>query len=368
MAPDIGALALGFIEQYGLLAMFILLVLDSALLLPVFPGEIVLIMAVATYGTDPSGLLMLIVLATTAALVGSLLLYAVLRGGGRRLVERYPKFFMMPRKRREKMEALFQKKSGQSLVMFLRIIPLTRIIVTIPAGLARMPALRFIILSTIGLAAYHIAFLWFTFEANRPGSTISQQKDQLAQAYASPMYDYVTANTAVTGAGLLLFGAFLSMRASVKMRTAEPDESTGSLLGSLTIAILMAGGLLVAALAYLEPETAYRGAEMGGLDIHQIAGAINYEPVQLLWTTAAVAVSLGMFLEILNRDAAQRRRRFLKKWHAKEAERRAAEAASESPDGPASPSDNQAAAPDAPLAATDVSDPAPRASSASSES
>ena len=46
---------------------------------------------------------------------------------------------MMPRKRRERLERTFQRPAGQSLVFFLRLVPLTRVLVNIPAGLAKMP-------------------------------------------------------------------------------------------------------------------------------------------------------------------------------------------------------------------------------------
>src|SRR5688572_28007242 len=136
MAVDVVGTALDFIAAYGLVAIFILLVLDAALLLPVFPGEVVLVMAVATYATGYPSLAFLVLVTTLAGLLGSLLLYGITRGGGRKLVDRYPRLFMMPRKRREKLERTFAKPSGQSLVLFLRLIPLTRVLVNIPAGLA----------------------------------------------------------------------------------------------------------------------------------------------------------------------------------------------------------------------------------------
>ena len=81
MAIDLLAIALEFLARYGLLAVFILLVLDGALLLPVLPGEIIMIMAVTQYANDLQDLVLLVGVATAAAMVGSLMLFGVSRAG-----------------------------------------------------------------------------------------------------------------------------------------------------------------------------------------------------------------------------------------------------------------------------------------------
>lgn len=309
MAFDIVDFALRFLEDYGLIAIFILLVLDGALLLPVFPGEIVMIMAVATYGTDPAGLVMLIILTTAAGLVGSLILYGICRGGGRRLVEKYPRLFMMPRKRREKLERSFQRPVGQSMVLFLRVIPLTRIIVNIPAGLAKMPIVRFLVLSVIGLTAYHTAFLWFTYEANRADSPVATKKQELEQAYASPAWDFMQTNQVVTGIGILAVGAVIAVRAAAQMHK-DPEESAGSLVGFLTTIILFWGGVAVAVATYMEPEAVYDLLAVGGVDIHSVAAALGYPAVVVVWGASGVAVVFGLILIRMRKSAKRRKKRF----------------------------------------------------------
>lgn len=310
MALDIVALALDFISAYGLVAIFVLLVLDGALLLPVFPGEIVLIMAVATYAPDTAGLLFLILLTSVAGLLGSLLLYAITRGGGRRLVERYPRFFMMPRRRRERLERSFQRPAGQSLVLFLRLFPLTRVLVSIPAGLAKMPLVRYVVMSTIGLTLYHAGFLWFAFEARRPDSTIATQTAQLKQAYASPAWNFVEANAVLSGAVLVLLGAVLSVRASRAM-VRDPEESAGSLIGNLATAALFWGGIALAVGTYMDPDTVYALIQVGGVDIQEVAVRLDSGPLQILWGTAAVSILLGYSVTRYRRAAQEKRKQEL---------------------------------------------------------
>lgn len=322
MAVDIVTIGLDLIERYGLIAIFILLVLDGAMLLPVFPGELVLLIAVGTYATDPTGLMMLIALSSAAGLVGGLMLYGVTRGGGRKLVERYPRFFMMPHKRRERLERWFQHPFGQSMVMFLRLFPLTRVLVSIPAGLARMPVVRFIVLSTIGMVAYHGAFLWFAYEARRPGSTIEAQTSQLRAAYANPVWDFVQTNAIITGVAIILIGAVLSIRSSQVMLN-DPEETTGSFIGSLATTALFWGGMALGLTIYIEPETIFSLMEAGGIDIEAVSNALGFHPVGLLAGIAVASVVLGWALRGLRRSAKKRHKQRILALHQQQHEQRA---------------------------------------------
>jgi membrane protein DedA with SNARE-associated domain len=309
MALDVVGVTLDFIASYGLVAIFVLLVLDAAMLLPIFPGEVVLVMAVAAYATDYPMLLFLIGFTTAAGLLGSLLLYGIMRGGGRRLVERYPRLFMMPRKRREKMERLFQRPAGQSLVLFLRVVPLTRILVNIPAGLARMKVVRFVVLTAIGLLAYHAAFLWFTFEVNRPGSTLATQRQQFQDAYGSPAMEFVAANAVLSGIVALAIGAVLSVRSSLGILR-DPEEATGSILGWLTTMVLLLGGMALGAAAYLDPQLVVDLARLRGLDVEALAGRLGGTVEAVLYAGCAVALAVGLVLRMLATYAASNRRRY----------------------------------------------------------
>lgn len=307
MAFDIVAVALDLIAAYGLIAILVLLVLDGALLLPVFPGEIVLIMAVAAYAHDVQSLVFIIFVTTAAGVAGSLLLYGITRGGGRRLVDRFPRLFMMPRKRRERLERSFQRPSGQSLVLFLRLVPLTRILVNIPAGLAKMPIVRFLVLSTIGLLIYHGAFLWFAYEANRPGSTIATQRERLQEAYASPAWEVVAANQVIAGLALLVVGVVIGTRAAIHMHR-DPAESTGSLIGWATTTVLIGGGAATALATYTDPDAVYDTLALGGVDIHAVAASLGYAPALVLWGASIVAILFGVVLARMRRTARRRRK------------------------------------------------------------
>jgi hypothetical protein len=216
---------------------------------------------------------------------------------------------MMPRKRREKMERTFARPAGQSLVLFLRLIPLTRILVNIPAGLAKMKVVRFIVLTTIGLLLYHTGFLWFAYEVRRPGSALASARTQFQDAYASPAMDFVAANAIVTGLVVLVVGSVLSVRASRAMLR-DPEEASGSLIGWLTTMVLLLGGLVLGVAAYLDPGFVVALAALRGVDIEDLARRLGASVLQLLLVSAVVMAAVGVVLRALTSVAVSHRRHF----------------------------------------------------------
>lgn len=308
MAADLLEIALRFLAEYGLIAIFILLVLDGAMLMPVLPGEAVMIMAVTQYVSDMGDLVFMIALTTAAGVVGSLLLYTIARVGGRPLIERHPRLFMMDRRRREKMEETFEKPLGQSLVMFLRVIPLTRIIVNIPAGVARMPVGRFLAFSTAGLALFHGGFLWLAWEYNQPGSPVAQQATSLQDAYATPAWEFLQTNELIAILGAVLLGAYLSFKSSKRMLK-YPAGSVVSILGWIATRALFFGSLVIGGLLAYDPQIVYEWAIAGGVDLPRLAAQLNYETLPFLGYSLGIAWCLGMILLAFEKGARRRKAR-----------------------------------------------------------
>ncbi len=311
MAFDLVEPLMAFLAEYGLFAIFVFLVLDGAMMMPVLPGEIVMIMAVAEYAEDLQDLAMLVALATVAAILGSLILYGISRGGGRALIERHPKLFMMHPSRREKLENAFQHPVGQSLVMFLRVIPLTRVLINIPAGLARMKVGRFIVLSSIGMLVFHAGFMWIAFRYGGGGG-ITAQATAVQDAVASPAWQYMQANELVTGLGLLALGAFLSFRASRRVFK-DPEWYSRSAIGLLAERVLFWGGIAVLVVLWVDPGIIFELAEEGSVDLRAVAQQYNWEPVSFVAIGAGIATALGAFLMLLSKRAKKRKKRHKRK-------------------------------------------------------
>ena len=88
-------------------------------------------------------------------LVGSWVAYGVGRGGRLELFERHGERFHMGPAQIDKADRWF-KHYGEPAVLFGRVIPVVRAFVSLPAGIARMPLVRFTIYSLIGTVPWVI--------------------------------------------------------------------------------------------------------------------------------------------------------------------------------------------------------------------
>ncbi|HEV2214224.1 MAG TPA: DedA family protein [Terracidiphilus sp.] len=98
------------------------------------------------------GHLNLILVATVGAIgcnLGSVVAYWVGAKGGRPLVERYGRWVLMSRHDLDRMTHFFLKY-GSITVLVARLLPVVRTFIAFPAGIAKMPQLRFHIYTFVG--------------------------------------------------------------------------------------------------------------------------------------------------------------------------------------------------------------------------
>jgi membrane protein DedA with SNARE-associated domain len=101
-------------------------------------------------------------LVATAGMVGcnlgSAFAYWLGAKGGRPLVERYGKWVLMSRNDLDRMTSFFEKYGGIT-VLLARLLPVVQTFIAFPAGIAKMPRLRFHIYTSIG------SWSWYLFLA-----------------------------------------------------------------------------------------------------------------------------------------------------------------------------------------------------------
>jgi membrane protein DedA with SNARE-associated domain len=151
-----------FVRTAGLPGIFALMAASSACI-PI-PSEVVMLFAgfvVADHtasGSEHHLTMVGIVLAgLLGTLVGSWLAYAVGRGGRLELLERHGDKLHMGPAQIERADRWFQRH-GEQVVLFGRVIPVVRAFVSLPAGVARMPLLRFTVLTVIGALPWVLGF------------------------------------------------------------------------------------------------------------------------------------------------------------------------------------------------------------------
>jgi membrane protein DedA with SNARE-associated domain len=101
-------------------------------------------------------------LVATAGMVGcnlgSAFAYWLGAKGGRPLVERYGKWVLMSRHDLDRMTSFFEKYGGIT-VLLARLLPVVQTFIAFPAGIAKMPRLRFHIYTSLG------SWSWYLFLA-----------------------------------------------------------------------------------------------------------------------------------------------------------------------------------------------------------
>jgi len=135
----------------------ILMAIESACI--PLPSE--LIMPFAGYLVHEGGMKLLWV-ATAGAIgcnVGSLIAYEIGYYGGRPLVERYGRWILMGRRELDWADRFFARW-GYLAVFIARMLPVVRTFVALPAGIARMPRLRFHVYTFLGSWPWCFGLAW----------------------------------------------------------------------------------------------------------------------------------------------------------------------------------------------------------------
>jgi len=95
--------------------------------------------------------------------VGSWASYAVAAWGGRPLVERYGRYVLISRHDLDQAERLFNRY-GSPIIFFSRLMPVVRTFISLPAGLARMPLVRFTVYTFLGSYPFCFALAYFGYK------------------------------------------------------------------------------------------------------------------------------------------------------------------------------------------------------------
>lgn len=91
--------------------------------------------------------------------LGSVIAYEIGFYGGRPLIEKYGSYLLMNRHDLELAERFF-KKFGSAAVFIGRLLPVVRTFIALPAGVARMPRLRFHLYTFVGSWPWCFALAW----------------------------------------------------------------------------------------------------------------------------------------------------------------------------------------------------------------
>ena len=149
-----------FMEQFGYFGVFLLIALENVF--PPIPSEVILTFGgfMTTYTSmTPVGV---IVFSTLGSVLGAVILYGIgylvnvdrLEGW----IERYGRFLRLKKEDIRRADAWFDRY-GYWTVLFCRMIPLIRSLISIPAGMSKMKFGLFLLFTTIGTLIWNVALV-----------------------------------------------------------------------------------------------------------------------------------------------------------------------------------------------------------------
>ena len=147
--------------QYGALGIFFLIFVENVF--PPIPSEVIL--AFGGFMTLQAALSVqsVILTATLGSVAGALVLYGAGRWVGQRrltvFVRRYGRYLGLKEENAEKALRCYQQYQKRT-VFFCRMAPIVRSLISVPAGMARMPMGPFLLLTTLGSALWNTVLVY----------------------------------------------------------------------------------------------------------------------------------------------------------------------------------------------------------------
>ena len=152
---------LSIMEQFGYLGVFLLIAIEN--IFPPIPSEAVLLFG--GFMTTYTGLniIVMIIAATLGSLVGAIVLYGLGRILSKERLKKIVsgkigKILRLKAEDIDKADKWFYEK-GNKTVFFCRFVPIVRSLISIPAGISKMPMGKFLIYTTAGSTVWNAVLL-----------------------------------------------------------------------------------------------------------------------------------------------------------------------------------------------------------------
>jgi membrane protein DedA with SNARE-associated domain len=203
-------MAVDVVDAMGLAGVFVLMLAESACI-PI-PSEATMLFAGFNVSNGEYSLLAATAVGSFANLVGSWLAYWVGYAGRVDLLEKHGSKLHIKKSHLEWADRWFERH-GDATVFFARMVPIVRTFISLPAGVARMPFLRFSLFTVAGCIPW---VLMLTFIGKQAGDNWENWKDKLHYV------DYAVIAAIVIG------GAYLLVRARRRRKTGGGDPAAES--------------------------------------------------------------------------------------------------------------------------------------------
>lgn len=152
---------LSIINQFGYLGVFLLIAIEN--IFPPIPSEVVLLFSGFMTTYTELNVVIMIIASTLGSLVGAIVLYYVGKILNKERLKKIVsgkigKILRLKNEDIEKADRWFDTK-GNKTVFFCRFIPIVRSLISIPAGISKMPMGKFLLYTTAGSAVWNTVLL-----------------------------------------------------------------------------------------------------------------------------------------------------------------------------------------------------------------
>jgi len=147
-----------WVQDWGYWGVIVLMAMESSIF-PV-PSEVVIPPAAFLAAQGKMSLWGVILAGTFGSWLGSAITYGVSRYAGRPFILKFGKYFFISPDKLERAEH-FMARYEAGGIFFARLLPVVRHLISIPAGIVRMPFGKFSLMTVIGSAIWCSVLTWF---------------------------------------------------------------------------------------------------------------------------------------------------------------------------------------------------------------
>lgn len=157
---DINTLVKHFIEQYGLISIFLIVMLEYANF--PLPSEIVLPFLGIMIAQGNINFILALIVSILGGIVGSIINYYIGFYFGKPVLKYITKKY--PKMQKSVTSSMWWlDKYGKASVMLARVVPVARTVISIPAGMSRMNISVFTVYSCIGIGIWNAVLIYLGY-------------------------------------------------------------------------------------------------------------------------------------------------------------------------------------------------------------
>ncbi len=168
-----------WVQDWGYWGVILLMAMESSIF-PV-PSEVVMPPAAFLAAQGKMNIWGVILAGTFGSWLGSAITYGISRWLGRPFVLKFGKYFFIKPDKLERAEVFMQRYEAGG-IFFARLLPVVRHLISIPAGIVRMPFGKFSLMTTIGSFIWCSILSWYGWSVFERNPKLMENPEEMIHA------------------------------------------------------------------------------------------------------------------------------------------------------------------------------------------